>query len=95
MSYYPDSRSPEDTVTHPVNVGYLVVGLVFLGIAAVWALQISGVLTAGTLGWLVPAVVMAAGSAGLLATVARGRARRRRETHRDPNEDTDLLEEYR
>ncbi len=80
-----DGHPDHDSVTHPLHVGYLVVGLVFLGISAVWAVRAAGVLTDGDLGWLVPAILMAAGAVGLLAYAAKGRGRRGRETDLDPD----------
>jgi hypothetical protein len=65
------------SVTHPLNVAYLVVGLVFLGIAGSWALQAADVVDAGDVGWMLPAVLVAAGLIGLVAMAARGVSRRR------------------
>ncbi|HET8716805.1 MAG TPA: hypothetical protein VFM50_03555 [Nocardioidaceae bacterium] len=64
--------------THPLNVSYLVIGLVFLGLAGSWALRESGVIDLGTAQWLLPATLVAAGAVGLIAfavSVARGRSR--------------------
>ena len=69
--------------THPVNVSYLVVGLVFLGIVGSWALGASGVVDSGDSRWLVPLVLVGAGVAGLVAFAAKG-ARGRRAVDDDP-----------
>jgi hypothetical protein len=64
--------------THPVNVSYLVVGLVFLGIAGSWALRSSGVIDTGDVRWLGPLVLVAAGVVGLVAFSAKSISRGRR-----------------
>ncbi len=61
--------------THPLNVSYLVVGLVLLGIAATWALRASGTVAAGQTHWLIPATLVGAGLVGLLAIALRARSR--------------------
>ncbi|QLQ11386.1 MAG: hypothetical protein HZY75_14675 [Nocardioidaceae bacterium] len=55
-----------------IRVGYLVIGLIFLGIAAIWWLHDSGAIGTDGLDWLVPTVLLGAGLVGLLATVLRG-----------------------
>jgi hypothetical protein len=65
--------------THPLNVGYLVVGLVFLGIAGSWALHTSGAVDTPDARWLVPAVLLFAGTVGLVAFAAKGISRGRQE----------------
>jgi hypothetical protein len=64
--------------THPLNVSYLVVGLVFLGIAGSWALRVAGVVAATDVRWLLPLVLVAAGVVGLVAFAAKGLTRGRR-----------------
>jgi hypothetical protein len=56
--------------THPVSIGHLVTGLVFLGLAGAWALGAAGVVDADA-AWVVPLVLVVAGGAGLLASVFR------------------------
>jgi len=63
--------------THPVNVSYLVVGLVFLGIAGSWALRNSGVVDTDDVRWLGPLVLVAAGVVGLVAFSAKSISRNR------------------
>ena len=58
--------------THPLSVGYLVCGLVFLGIAASWALRQAGVIESDSQPWVLPLVLVVAGAAGLLALLAKG-----------------------
>ena len=61
--------------THPLNVSYLVVGLVFLGIAGSWALREGGVIALSEVRWLFPATLVAAGLIGVVAMVAKGLSR--------------------
>ncbi len=58
--------------THPLNVSYLVVGLVFLGLSGSWALRESGVVDLGDAEWLLPATLVVAGVIGLVAFAAKG-----------------------
>jgi hypothetical protein len=57
--------------THPLNVSYLVVGLVFLGIAGSWALRASNVIDSSAIRWLLPLTLVAAGVIGLVAFAAK------------------------
>ena len=63
--------------THPLNVSYLVVGLVFLGISGSWALRAAGAVDRGDTHWMVPAVLLLAGVVGLVAVAAKGLGRGR------------------
>ena len=65
---------PNDT---RVKVGHLVTGLVFLGLAGSWALHQAGVIGDVGVGWLMPAILVAAGVIGLLVMFA-GSLRRNR-----------------
>jgi uncharacterized membrane protein len=62
--------------THPLNVSYLVVGLVFLGLAASWALKEAGVVDLAEVRWLFPLTLVLAGVIGLVAMAAKGLSRR-------------------
>jgi len=62
--------------THPLNVSYLVIGLVFLGISGSWVLLEAGVIGAADIGWLVPVSLVVAGGVGLVAAVAKSLTRR-------------------
>jgi hypothetical protein len=61
---------------HPVNVGHLVMGIAFLGLAVIWALIESGTASASDLRWLLPIPWVVAGGAGLAATAPRLRGSR-------------------
>ena len=54
---------------HPVNITQLVMGVAFAGIVLVWALVQGDVVETGELRWLMPIPWIAAGAAGLAATV--------------------------
>lgn len=61
------------------SIPHLVTGLVFIGLAGAWALHEAGVVGTVEVEWLLPLVLVAAGAAGLLATLARGAGRDRHE----------------
>jgi hypothetical protein len=81
-----------NTQTHPLNVAYLVVGLVFLGVACSWALREAGVIELGEARWVLPLTLVGAGAIGLVAFAARGLSRRgnRPEDNDDDNTEGDL-----
>jgi hypothetical protein len=54
---------------HPVNIGQLVMGVAFAGMVLVWALVQGDVVETSELRWLLPIPWIAAGAAGLAATV--------------------------
>lgn len=58
---------------HDLDVTSLVFGLVFLGVAATWALVQSRLVAVPDLSLLGPAVLVVAGVVGLAATLAKGR----------------------
>lgn len=60
------------TTARPLNVSYLVIGLVFLGIAGTWALHETGVVDGADVEWLVPLSLVVAGVLGLVAFATRG-----------------------
>jgi hypothetical protein len=75
------STSPESAETlrsglHPVNVGHLVMGVAFVGLAIIWALIESGTAPTHDLRWMLPVPWVAAGLAGLVATAPRLRGSR-------------------
>lgn len=61
-----------------VKIGYLVVGLVFLGLATSWLLDETGVIDPGSYEWLLPAILLGSGLIGLFASLGKGLARRSR-----------------
>lgn len=58
---------------HPVNITHLVMGVAFAGMVLVWALVQGDVVDTSELRWLMPIPWIAAGAAGLAATVWPGR----------------------
>ena len=58
---------------HPVNITQLVMGVAFAGMVLIWALVQGDVVETGELRWLMPIPWIAAGAAGLAATVWPGR----------------------
>jgi hypothetical protein len=60
---------------HPVNVGHLVMSLVFLGMVGVWALVTTDVVADDDIRWLLPVPWVAAGLGGLIALATRGARR--------------------
>jgi hypothetical protein len=79
--------------THPLSIGYLVVGLGFLGLAGSWALRATDVIDASDAEWLLPLVLVIAGGIGLVAYAVRGLTGRRGAP--GPEADADVpVEEY-
>jgi len=80
--------------THPLNVSYLVVGLIFLGLSGSWALRESGVVDLGGAAWLLPMTLVAAGVIGLVAFAAKGISSRTGpgENELDPSDHDDYYE---
>ncbi|MGH3357121.1 MAG: hypothetical protein ACRDOJ_14580 [Nocardioidaceae bacterium] len=75
---------------HPVDIGSLVFGLVFLGIVAVWELSYLGLVTAGDAAWIVPAMLIGAGGLGIALAATKERraeARERSEAGEPATED--------
>lgn len=62
-----------------VKVAHLVFGLLFLGLAGLWALVSSEVIDADSLPLIAPGVLVAAGVIGLVASLATSRNRQRRD----------------
>lgn len=58
---------------HPLNIGYLVMGLAFLGLVGIWALVQADAVSGDDIRWLLPVPWVLAGVAGLLATTLSGR----------------------
>lgn len=55
--------------SHRVNVGHLVMGVAFLGLTTIWALNVSGTVTGDGTRFLFPLPWVAAGIAGLVASL--------------------------
>lgn len=61
--------------THALNISYLVIGLVFLGLSGSWLLKETGVVDLGEVRWLFPMTLVLAGAIGLVAVAAKGLSR--------------------
>lgn len=61
-------ETPRRTGSHPVNVGHLVMGVVFLAIVGAWALIQSDTVTGRDMRWLLPLPWVIGGALGLFAT---------------------------
>jgi hypothetical protein len=83
MSELNPQQPPPD---HSVKIPHLVFGLLFLGIAGVWALVLADVITEDRLTVIAPAVLIGAGVIGLVASLASTRNRRRHDQDRNPVE---------
>lgn len=57
--------------THPLQVGYLVIGLIFLGLAGAWGLDQLGLINNPDPGVVFSITLVAAGAVGLLASAKR------------------------
>jgi hypothetical protein len=60
---------------HQVSIGHLVMGLVFLGIVAIWALVETDTVTGDDVHWLLPIPWVVAGAVGLAVTAVTGSRR--------------------
>ena len=79
---------PQPPADRSVKVPHLVFGLLFLGVAGIWALGASDVdQRRDRLPVLGPALLIGAGVIGLVASLANGRNRRRTETLHTPEPD--------
>jgi hypothetical protein len=58
-----------DTGWHPVNISHLVMGVAFAGMLVVWGLVVTDVVSGDSYRWLLPIPWLAAGAAGLAASV--------------------------
>ena len=74
---YPTPDPAPDMPTRSVSVPHLVTGLVFLGLAGAWLLGEAGVIGSVPVEWLLPVILVVAGAAGLVASLARGVSRGR------------------
>jgi hypothetical protein len=82
-----DNTYQQPPADRRVKIPHLVFGLLFLGIAAIWALGESDVIDGSKLAILGPGVLIAAGVIGLAASLASGRNRRRTAATHEPQRD--------
>jgi len=65
-------EGPRRTGWHPVNVGHLVMGLVFLAIVGAWALIQTDTVSGRDIRWLLPLPWVIGGAIGLAAAAISG-----------------------
>lgn len=75
--------TPPPAADRSVKIPHLVFGLLFLGVAGIWALVVSDVITEDRLPVLAPAVLIVAGVIGLAASLASTRNRKARTSRQD------------
>ncbi len=75
--------------TKPLNIGYLVVGLVFIGLSGTWLLNETGVIDPEGFQWLLPAILLGAGLIGLFASLGKGLAGNLRKPRPEPEPETE------
>jgi len=68
----PDTRQQRRTGSHPVNVGQLAMGLVFLTAVVAWGLIQSDTVTGDDIRWLLPLPWVIGGAIGLVAAAISG-----------------------
>ena len=68
-----ETREQSRSGWHPVNVGHLVMGVAFVGLAVVWMLVATDAVEVEEHGWVLGLPWLAAGAIGLLATALRHR----------------------
>jgi len=71
-----------------VKITHLVFGLLFLGVAVVWALVVGDVINENDLAVIAPAILIAAGVIGLVTSLASARNRRNRDAPVEHSVDT-------
>jgi uncharacterized membrane protein YhaH (DUF805 family) len=70
-----DMRDTIEAGRHPVNIGHLVMGIAFVGLAVVWSLIAGDVVEGRDVRWLLPIPWVLAGAAGLVMAAATTRRR--------------------
>jgi len=68
---------PASSGRHPVNIGHLVMGVAFLGLASLWFLYDAEIVAGRDLRWFVSVPWLLAGVAGLVAVILNSRRQRR------------------
>jgi hypothetical protein len=81
MSNATTGRRPTGYQRHPLEIGPLVFGLIFLGIVAAWGLYELGAVTAADAAWILPIVLVAAGALGVALALTKPRRTEARQAH--------------
>ncbi len=74
-----DPTLPQPPDDRRVKIPHLIFGLLLLGVAGVWALVVTEVITEDRLPMIVPALLIGAGVIGLAASLASSRNRRQQQ----------------
>jgi hypothetical protein len=71
-----DARTDAATFRHPLDIAPLVFGLIFLGVVVAWGLFELDVIDVGDAAWILPVVLLAAGTLGIALAATKPRRTR-------------------
>lgn len=77
-----------------IRIAHLVVGLLFLGIATIWLLRTTGLISAGQIALSGPVVLIAAGVIGLVVSIGASRPHRPSRPDHPSDHPSDYLSDH-